>query len=200
MPHGRSTSAGAASGRVSALHELPWRKALDVLEAVDAPAALLSADRHRAHLNAAAKALGLEPGHFVELGSAAVQPTVNLDGAVCARERNATLGRWSASLCVPLQVDGVRYSLSILSLCLRLAAGPVRMAERPPILDEIAPRYGRVAELLLLGLSDKEIAAQLSLSYNTVRTYVRVVLKRAAVHSRAEFICKARPPDSDPRR
>jgi DNA-binding CsgD family transcriptional regulator len=171
-----------------------------IVEAVDAPAALLSEDRRRAHVNAAAEALGLGSAHFVELGSVAVQPTANLDGAVCARERDPTLGRWSASLCVPLHVDGSRYSLSVLSLCLRLAAGPVRMAERPPILDEIAPRYGRVAELLLLGLSDKEIAAQLSLSYNTVRTYVRVVLKRAAVHSRAEFICKARPCDSQSQR
>ena len=165
------------------MHELPWRKAVAIVEAVDAPAALVTEDRRRVHLNASAAAQGLEPEHFVALGSTAVRPTANLDGAVCARERNATLGRWSASLCVPLQIDGARYSLSVLSLCLRLAAGPVHTADRPPILDEIAPRYARVAELLLLGLSDKEIAAQLSLSYNTVRTYVRVVLKRAAVHS-----------------
>jgi len=179
--------------------DLAWQKAVRLVEALDAPAALLSEDRQRAHLNAAAGCVGLESRHFVALGSATVQPVAKLDGAVCARESAPSLGRWSASLCVPMQVDGRRYSLCVMSLCLRLAPSPVRMTKRPAFLAALAPRYGRVAELLLLGLSDKEIALQLALSYNTVRTYVRVVLRCAEVHSRAEFICKARPADSERR-
>lgn len=174
-----------------------WRVAVRLVETLEAPAALLDESCQQLHLNVAAKAVGLEACQFAHLVSAAVQPAARLDGAVCVRERSASLGRWSASLSVPVRIDGRRFLLCVPSLCLRLAAGPVRMADRPPILDQLAPRYARVAELLLLGLSDKEIAAQLALSYNTVRTYVRVVLKRAGVHSRAEFICTARPSDPE---
>ncbi|MBW2523567.1 MAG: helix-turn-helix transcriptional regulator [Deltaproteobacteria bacterium] len=188
------------SGSVSSAFPSAWQQAVKIVEALGAPAALLSEDRRRAHLNAPAAAQGLTARRFLELGTAALHPSAGLDGAVCAREHRSTHGRWSASLCVPLEVGGHSFSLCILSLCLRMAAGPVRVAERPAILDELAPRYARVAELLLLGLSDKEIAAQLALSYNTVRTYVRVVLKRAGVHSRAEFIYKAHPNDSEPSR
>lgn len=171
-----------------------------MVEAIAAPAAVLSEDRRQVHVNATAKDQGLEARQVAELASGTVQTTRRLEGAVCARVRSGRRRCWSAALWLPLEIDGNRLSVCVLSLCLRMADGPVHLDERPPILDELAPRYARVAELLLLGLSDKEIASQLALSYNTVRTYVRVVLDRAAVHSRAEFICTCRSAGAEGRR
>jgi DNA-binding NarL/FixJ family response regulator len=52
-----------------------------------------------------------------------------------------------------------------------------------------APRYRRVALLLVRGLSDKEIAAHTGLTLSTVRTYVKHVYKFAGVHGRVELVC-----------
>ncbi len=52
----------------------------------------------------------------------------------------------------------------------------------------LAPRHARVACGLLHALADKEIAQELGLEPNTVRTYVRHVFEAAGVNSRGALI------------
>lgn len=52
----------------------------------------------------------------------------------------------------------------------------------------LAPRHARVAALVMRGLSDKEIARETGLSFTTVRTYVKAVLRAAGVHNRVELL------------
>jgi hypothetical protein len=61
-----------------------------------------------------------------------------------------------------------------------------RSTDAAPV--ELPEGLARVGELLALGLSDKEIAAQSELALSTVRTYVSRIFKRTGVHSRGEFI------------
>ena len=48
-------------------------------------------------------------------------------------------------------------------------------------------RYGRVAQLMLEGLTDGEIAMHLGLSVDTVRTYAREVLRAVGVSDRVQL-------------
>lgn len=68
---------------------------------------------------------------------------------------------------------------------------PVRPWEVPPqfagILKPWPPRLRQTAELLVEGLTDKEIARRLNTSHATARTYVIRVFRRCGVHSRAEL-------------
>jgi len=52
----------------------------------------------------------------------------------------------------------------------------------------LPPSLRRIAELLLAGLADKEIAARTELSLPTVRTYVARLYRRLGVHSRPELL------------
>jgi hypothetical protein len=52
---------------------------------------------------------------------------------------------------------------------------------------ELPPALASVAELVVLGLSDKEIAERTSLSLTTVRTYVQRIYGRLGVRSRASL-------------
>ncbi|MFC1611678.1 response regulator transcription factor [Myxococcota bacterium] len=56
---------------------------------------------------------------------------------------------------------------------------------------KLPPRYARVAAHVMRGRTDKEIAEKTKLKVSTVRTYVREILRRAGVHSRAELTRKA---------
>lgn len=52
----------------------------------------------------------------------------------------------------------------------------------------LSPRHARVAACVMQGLSDKQIAQQLSLSVSTVRTYVRDLYARVGVHRRVGLV------------
>jgi len=52
----------------------------------------------------------------------------------------------------------------------------------------LSPRHARVAACVIQGLSDKQIAQQLSLSVSTVRTYVRDLYARVGVHRRVGLV------------
>jgi DNA-binding NarL/FixJ family response regulator len=52
----------------------------------------------------------------------------------------------------------------------------------------LSQREVQVAELVALGLTDKEIAKRLSLAYTTVRTYLALALSKTGCANRKELI------------
>ena len=57
-------------------------------------------------------------------------------------------------------------------------------------LPSLAPREQQILELLATGLVPKEAAAQLSLSYETVRDYLKRIYKKLHVRSRTEAVLR----------
>lgn len=51
----------------------------------------------------------------------------------------------------------------------------------------LSPRQREIAELLVQGLSDKEIAARLMVSVNTVRCHMRNLRATLGLHSRVQI-------------
>lgn len=68
----------------------------------------------------------------------------------------------------------------------RRPGGPRRRTRRS--LEDLPPALARVADLLVEGLADKEIAQQLDLSLSTARTYVARVYRRLGVHGRGQLL------------
>ncbi len=64
----------------------------------------------------------------------------------------------------------------------------------PATLADLPPSLRQVAERLLEGLSDKEIASALDIPLATVRTYVARIFRRLDVHSRSELVRRLGPP------
>jgi len=62
---------------------------------------------------------------------------------------------------------------------------------REELLEGLPPSLSKVAELVLAGLSDREIADQTGLTYRTVRTYLSRLYRRVGVTSRAELLAMA---------
>jgi DNA-binding NarL/FixJ family response regulator len=62
----------------------------------------------------------------------------------------------------------------------------------PSFLDDLTPRQREVLHCLADGMSRAEIAEQLALSPNTVRTHVQEVLRKAGVHSTLAAVVMAR--------
>ena len=60
--------------------------------------------------------------------------------------------------------------------------------------EELSPREREVLDRLAKGYLLKEIADQLDVGYDTVRTYVRRVYEKLHVHSRAQAVAKYRQP------
>ncbi len=58
------------------------------------------------------------------------------------------------------------------------------------LLAGLPPSLTAVAELLVAGLSDKEITQRTELSLSTVRTYVARLYRRVGVHSRSELMAR----------
>ncbi len=57
-----------------------------------------------------------------------------------------------------------------------------------PSIGSLPPRLQEVLELLMKGQSEKEIATQLSLSRNTIHSYVTDIYRRFKVNSRSELL------------
>ena len=62
----------------------------------------------------------------------------------------------------------------------------------PAAFWELSPREVDVLRLLPSALSQREIAAELYVSFNTVRTHTRVIFSKLGVTSRAEAVIRAR--------
>jgi LuxR family maltose regulon positive regulatory protein len=69
---------------------------------------------------------------------------------------------------------------------------PVRAASSPPEFWELSPREVEVLRLLPSELSQRELAAELFVSFNTIRTHTRVIFSKLGVTSRAEAVTRAR--------
>ena len=67
-----------------------------------------------------------------------------------------------------------------------------RAAATPAAYWELSPREIDVLRLLPSPLSQREIAAELYVSFNTVRTHTRVIFSKLGVTSRAEAVTRAR--------
>jgi two-component system, NarL family, response regulator DevR len=59
-------------------------------------------------------------------------------------------------------------------------------------LDRLTPREKEVLRLMAEGLPSRSIASELGISYTTVRTHIRSLGQKLAVHSKLEAIVKAR--------
>jgi len=59
-------------------------------------------------------------------------------------------------------------------------------------LDRLTPREKEVLRLMAEGLPSRQIAADMGISYTTVRTHIRSLGSKLAVHSKLEAIVKAR--------
>lgn len=83
----------------------------------------------------------------------------------------------------------------------KVRPGTAQASARPLPIDEAAwrravealglsPQQARIVELLLRGMRDKQIAAELHLSVPTIRTYLARVFQRANVCDRVELILR----------
>ncbi|MBL8490143.1 MAG: response regulator [Rhodocyclaceae bacterium] len=108
---------------------------------------------------------------------------------------------------LPKPLDPGELAHHVRRLALRLpaagAGAPVRRSPVPaaPGGVSLTPRESRVAELVLAGCSDKEIARRLGISYWTVRTHVASVLRKRQVANRLELVRQAlggKPGSADP--
>jgi LuxR family maltose regulon positive regulatory protein len=75
---------------------------------------------------------------------------------------------------------------------LKLRAGRDRGPDASAPYWELSERELEVLRLLPSQLSQREIAAQLYVSFNTVRTHTRVIFRKLGVNSRAEAVTRAR--------
>lgn len=53
---------------------------------------------------------------------------------------------------------------------------------------QLPPRLAKIAQLVVAGFTDKQIASRTGLSFSTVRTYVRQIYRRTNVHSRVGLV------------
>lgn len=59
-------------------------------------------------------------------------------------------------------------------------------------LDRLTPREREVLRLMAEGLPSRQVAAEMGISYTTVRTHIRSLGSKLAVHSKLEAVVKAR--------
>ena len=71
-----------------------------------------------------------------------------------------------------------------------ILTGFVRRSE--PVFESLTPRETEILYAMALGLTNKEIAAKLNLSENTVKGYVKEILGKMGVRNRVEAISSAR--------
>ena len=82
---------------------------------------------------------------------------------------------------------------------LRTPDGQSFMLRRPtwavdalPPAPALPPRLAKIAALVIHGLTDKQIAQRVGLTFSTVRTYVRQIYRRMGVHSRVGLVHASR--------
>ncbi|MCX4767207.1 LuxR C-terminal-related transcriptional regulator [Streptomyces sp. NBC_01275] len=73
-----------------------------------------------------------------------------------------------------------------------LTPGPAPVEERPPVVEELSGRERDVLRRLAQMMSTEEIAADLYLSVNTVKTHLKSVYRKLAVNRRHDAVHRAR--------
>lgn len=119
----------------------------------------------------------------------------NLKRAVDALSKPArSTGAWEALEPLSrLTADGTDVSIDFKASA--QIGAPIVIA-RPRInqtglLAPLTPRQRQVAELIVAGLPNKQIARELDISVATVKDHVHAILQRIGVRSRAELIAAA---------
>ncbi|MBL9100878.1 MAG: response regulator transcription factor [Myxococcales bacterium] len=69
---------------------------------------------------------------------------------------------------------------------------PTSAVDSLPPAAALPPRVGKIARLVIDGLTDKQIAQRVGLTFSTVRTYVRQIYRRVGVHSRVGLVHASR--------
>lgn len=69
---------------------------------------------------------------------------------------------------------------------------PLRHADLLTHLEPLTARETEVLRLIAQGMPSRHIAAQLGISYATVRSHIRSVGSKLGVHSKGEAVVKAR--------
>jgi DNA-binding NarL/FixJ family response regulator len=69
---------------------------------------------------------------------------------------------------------------------------PARTFDTSPQAPALPPRLAKIASLVIDGLTDKQIAQRVGLTFSTVRTYVRQIYRRMGVHSRVGLVHASR--------
>ncbi len=78
----------------------------------------------------------------------------------------------------------------------RVGVGSKSLLDQRRLIDTFAPREREVAELLLRGMTNKEIARALDISVGTVKNYVAAILGKLQVSSRLKAVSNfSRSPD-----
>jgi LuxR family maltose regulon positive regulatory protein len=72
------------------------------------------------------------------------------------------------------------------------AARPASDAREPPLVEVLSDRELAVLRLLQTDLSQREIAARLFVSFNTVKTHMRSIFRKLDVSTRTEAVRRAR--------
>ena len=111
---------------------------------------------------------GTERGALLCMNAAAVRVLDPEPGAGMPAE-------WPRRLA--LEVDGQTFHLA--------APDPGEGTSSRP---RLPPRLDKIAKLVIAGLTDKQIASRIGLTFSTVRTYVRQIYRRCGVHSRVELV------------
>ena len=91
----------------------------------------------------------------------------------------------------PEVVTGRRYVLVVVTGASRRRRRPDDAQASSPSPAGLTPRELDVVELIARGLSGSEIAQELHLAHNTVRTHVRNAMRKAGARSRAQLVAKA---------
>lgn len=91
----------------------------------------------------------------------------------------------------PEVVTGRRYMLVVVTGVSRRRRRPGGGDGTPPSAAALTSRELDVVELIALGLSGSEIAQELHLAHNTVRTHVRNAMRKAGARSRAQLVAMA---------
>lgn len=91
----------------------------------------------------------------------------------------------------PEKVTGVQLVLCVILRATRARQPALRSEQPRPVSPKLSSRELEVVELIAMGLTGPEIAGDLHLAHNTVRTHVRNAMVKLGARSRAELVAKA---------
>ena len=122
--------------------------------------------------------------HALLIRQSEVTGTLDL---ICADEGYATV-EFAAH---PEVVTGKQLILLVALTVGRRPCGHLHDHQSHPATEVLTGRELEIVELIAIGLSGPEIATELHLAHNTIRTHVRNAMIKLGAHSRAQLVAKA---------